>query len=128
MKVTVHLYISVIPTFYSSLVGDFQYLKFTRHDIFYTVYEVGLYIHDSLKLHMNALKHIFMCHKETVCLSHRLLMRSSTVDYLVSYTHILMLTREKFSNRWSTYGFFVFLKNNFVSLSVTDLGQKLRGI
>lgn len=55
-----------------------------NYDISYVVQQVCLYIHDPREPYMNVLKHNFWYMCDT--LSHRLHVRSSFVDRLVSYT------------------------------------------
>ncbi|GJW82251.1 ribonuclease H-like domain-containing protein [Tanacetum coccineum] len=80
------------PTLYRSLAGAPQYLPFTRPDLSYVVQQVCLYMHDPQELHFSALKRIIWYVRGT--------------NYCGLQLHV---------TRRSTYGYCVFLGDNFLS-------------
>ncbi|GKE83152.1 ribonuclease H-like domain-containing protein, partial [Tanacetum coccineum] len=101
------------PTLYRSLASSLQYLTFTRPDLSYAVQQVCLHMHDPREPHFSALKRILRYVQGNMNCSLQLF-SSSTTD-LVAYSDADWAGCP--TTRRSTFGYCVFLGNNFLSWS-----------
>lgn len=99
------------PTYYRSLVGELQYLTFTRPDISYAVQQVCVHMHEPHEGHMTALKRILRYIQGILHLGLQLYKSSSTE--LVCYTDADWAGCP--DTRCSTSGFCVVLGDNLLS-------------
>ncbi|KAL9287174.1 putative RNA-directed DNA polymerase [Arabidopsis thaliana] len=101
------------PTLYRSLVGELQYLTFTRPDISYAVHQICLYMHDPRQPHFQALRKIIRYIKGI--LTHGLQLVKGQIDCLTTYSDADWGGCP--DTRRSTSGYCVFLGSNLVSWS-----------
>ncbi|PNX65734.1 copia protein [Trifolium pratense] len=101
------------PFLYQSLVGNLQYLTFTRPDISYAVQQVCLHMHVPRTKHMLALKSILRYVQGT--LHFGLHLSPSPITQLISYTDADWGGCP--DTRRSTSGYCVFLGDNLISWS-----------
>ncbi|GJX24324.1 ribonuclease H-like domain-containing protein [Tanacetum coccineum] len=101
------------PTLYQSLVGDLQYLTFTRPDLSYAVQQICLYMHDPREPHLAALKRILRYVQGT--LEFGLQLYASSESSLVAYSDADWAGCP--ATRRSTSRYCVFLGNNLLSWS-----------
>ncbi|GKC65308.1 ribonuclease H-like domain-containing protein [Tanacetum coccineum] len=101
------------PTLYQNLVGSLQYMTFTRPDIFYSVQQVCLYMHDPREPHFLTLKPILLYVRGT--LNYGLELFSSSTTYLVAYSDADWAGCP--TTRRSNPGNYVFLGNNLLCWS-----------
>lgn len=100
-------------TLFRSLVGALQYLTLTRPDISYVVQQACLFMHSPREPHLNLVKRILRYVHGTIAFG-LLLLRLSSRD-LVAYSDADWAGYP--DTRRSTFGYCVYLVDNFVSWS-----------
>ncbi|GJS86815.1 ribonuclease H-like domain-containing protein [Tanacetum coccineum] len=101
------------PTLYRSLAGGFQYLTFTRPDIFYAVQQVFLHMHDPREPYLAAFKRVLRYVRGT--LDFGLQLYASITGSLVAYTDVDWTGCP--TTRRTTSSYCVFLGDNLLSWS-----------